>query len=276
MEPIERLSPDDLDACVALAVDRDWRPDPPRWALLLAQADVYGIRAPDGDGLAGCVSLVRYGGGALAVVGMMLVAERYGRRGLGRRLMEHALVRAGDSTVYLYATRFGRPLYERLGFGVAGAVTTCVGAFTASPVGGTRPAGDADADAIAALDAAALGADRTPLLRGFLAIADQVRVLERDGAVCGFAAARAGNGTTVVGPAVAPDLDAARTLIADVAARAEGPVRLDVDQRHDGLVAWAAQHGVAPGDATVLMVRGGAALPGDRARLILPMTLGVG
>jgi Acetyltransferase (GNAT) domain len=101
-------------------------------------------------------------------------------------------------------------------------------------------------------------------------------VLERDGAVCGFAAARAANGTTVVGPAVAPDLDDARTLIADVAARAEGPVRLDIDHRHADLLAWAAERGVAAGEEVALMVRGDAVLPGDRARLMLPMTLAVG
>ena len=48
---------------------------------------------------------------------MMLVAARYGRRGLGRALMEHLLRAAGDdATVTLFATDMGRPLYEKLGF----------------------------------------------------------------------------------------------------------------------------------------------------------------
>ncbi len=271
---IDRLAAPDLDACLALAGSRGWRPDRRRWELVLAGAELHGIRDPAG-GLAGCVALTRYGPG-LAVVGMMLVAEPFERRGLGRRLMEHVLARAGDATVVLYATRFGRPLDERLGFRTAGAVTTCIGPWRGEAPGGTRAATEADHAAIAALDAEALGADRTALLRRCLALADALHVLERDGAVRGFAAAARSGDTLVAGPVVAPDLDAARTLIAGVAARAGGPVRLDLDHRHDGLVAWAGRHGAAPGDEVALMVHGARDVPGERARLIVPMALALG
>ena len=59
--------------------------------------------------------LTRYGSD-LAAIGMMLVADRHGRKGLGGRLLRHALAQAGDAVVYLTATAYGRPLYERLGF----------------------------------------------------------------------------------------------------------------------------------------------------------------
>ena len=130
--------------------------------------------------------------------------------------------------------------------------------------------------AIAALDGAAFGADRGALLRDYLAFAGDVRVLERDGAVCGYGATAPHGGATVVGPLVAPDAAAARDLIADLAARVDGHVRLDIDDRHDGLLAWAAEHGAAPGDVTAVMVHGDRELPGDRARLILPMMLALG
>ena len=87
-----------------------------KWSLLLAASEVFGVDAPDGHGLAGAVVLTRWGPD-LAAVGMMLVAARYGRRGLGRALMEHLLATAGDdATVTLFATDMGRPLYEKLGF----------------------------------------------------------------------------------------------------------------------------------------------------------------
>ena len=54
--------------------------------------------APDG-GLAGAVVLARYPP-ALAVMGMLLVASRQGRRGVGRTLMQHVLAQV----VYLHAT----------------------------------------------------------------------------------------------------------------------------------------------------------------------------
>jgi hypothetical protein len=190
--------------------------------------------------------------------------------------MGHVLEQAGDTTVFLYATPMGRPLYEKVGFRAVGSVTTSVGRFTGPPSGGTRPAEPRDRDAILALDAVAVGVDRTDLLTRYFGLAEQLRVIERDGAVRGFAAAAANVENVVVGPLVAPDLDVARTLIADVASAIDAPVRLDLDQRHDGLLEWAAERGVTPANDTSLMVGGGRDLPGARERLILPVMQALG
>ena len=115
---MRRLGPDDLPRCVALAVDREWSPEEAKWSLLLAASEVFGVDAPDGRGLAGAVVLTRWAAD-YAAVGMMLVAARYERRGLGRALLEHLLRAAGeDATVTLFATDMGRPLYEKLGFSI--------------------------------------------------------------------------------------------------------------------------------------------------------------
>jgi GNAT superfamily N-acetyltransferase len=273
-QAITRLAPEDLDACLALAADRGWEPERRKWALLFEFGEVYGIRDPAG-GLAGCVTLTRYGA-ELAVVGMMLVAARFEGRGLGRRLMAHALARAGDATVFLYATPQGRPLYEKLGFRALTEVTTCVGHFTAGGSGGTRAAEFRDRSAILALDAAAMGADRSGLLSRYLGLAEHLRVLERGGAVEGFAAAAGRPELVVVGPLVAPDPGAARALIADVASAVGTPVRLDLDQGHDGLREWAAARGVEPVTRTWVMVHGERELPGARERLVLPVMLALG
>ena len=271
---IARLGAEDLDACLQLAADRGWQPERRKWALLFDVGEVYGIRDPAG-GLAASVTLTRYEP-HLAVVSMMLVASRFGRRGLGRRLMTHVLAQAGDATVFLYATPLGRPLYEQVGFRAIAGTTTCVGRFTGAPAGGTRPAQERDRDAILALDAAAVGADRSDLLTRYFRLAEQLRVLELDGAVCGFAAAAPNVDAVVVGPLIAPDLGAARTLIADVASGVDAPVRLDLDHRHDGLREWAAERGVAPRSDTSLMVHGDRELPGARERLVLPVTQALG
>lgn len=273
-QPIVRLAPEELGATLELAADRGWRPDPRKWALLLDVAEVYGVRAPAG-GLAGTVTVTRYGS-ELAVVSMMLVGTRFAGRGLGRRLMMHALEQAGDATVFLYATPLGRALYEKLGFRVLGAVTTLVGRFTAGPTGATRAADPGDLAAILALDAAAIGSDRSELLTHYLGLAEQLRVLERDGAVQGFAAAAGTAEPVVVGPLVAPDTGAARALIADIASSIDAPVRLDLDECHDGLCEWARARGVEPTDRVWLMVRGDRELPGARERLVLPASLALG
>ncbi len=130
--PIRRLTPADVPACVDLAADRGWAPEISKWRLHFMISDVFGVDDPAGDGLAGMVVLTRYGP-SLAVIGMMVVASRYGRQGLGRQLMLHVMAAAGPAVVYLTATSFGRPLYERLGFVPLDSITRHVGVFTGAP-----------------------------------------------------------------------------------------------------------------------------------------------
>lgn len=182
--PVRRLGPDDLKRCVAPSVDRGWSPERSKWSLLLAASEVFGVDAPDGRGLAGAVVLTRWGAD-YAAVSMMLVAARYGRRGLGRALMEHTLRAAGDgATVTLFATDMGRPLYEKLGFAVVRRNVSFVGRFrapTAPGEGGVRAGTEADLPAVVDLDRGAFGADRGRILTRLPAFADRIAVAEGDG-----------------------------------------------------------------------------------------------
>ncbi|MGA8457747.1 MAG: GNAT family N-acetyltransferase, partial [Streptosporangiaceae bacterium] len=136
---IQPLTSADLPGCLALARDRGWLPEERKWRLLFDLAVVYGVRDPPGE-LAGVAVLTRYGT-EFAVIGMMLVATRYGGRGLGRALMNRALADVGDAIVFLHATPVGRPLYEKLGFVLAGASHTYLGAFRpAAPAAPAAPA----------------------------------------------------------------------------------------------------------------------------------------
>jgi GNAT superfamily N-acetyltransferase len=285
--PIRRLGPADLDACAALAVSRDWGPERHKWSLLLEATEPYGIDAPDGS-LAGAVVLARYGA-ALASVGMMLVAEKYGRRGLGRRLMTHLLDQAGDSTVFLTATRSGRPLYAQLGFRVTGRSATFLGRFRPGAHAGThagaqpggpdptRPARPEDLPALVQLDRPAFGADREYLLRRLFTFTSQLRILERDGQPAGYAGTWPNDGTEVIGPLVAPDLDTAQALITSVAQRASDPVRLDFDPGRSPLTAWVRSHGLAIVNETAFMVHGTPwPPPGPHDHLISPITVALG
>jgi len=271
--PITRLASADLDACLDLAIARGWHPDPRKWAMLLDLAEVYGIRDPAG-GLIGTTALTRYGR-ELAAVSMMLVAPEHGRRGFGGRLMTYVLERTRGATVFLYATPYGRPLYERLGFRSVGEVSTAVGRFTGGPAGGSRHAEPGDGGAILELDAAAVGADRGRVIGAYLRLAEQVRVVEHDGSLRGYAVAAgtAAADQVIVGPVVAHDIDTARTLIADVASATDAPVRLDLDHR---LRDWATERGIESGEDAALMVHGDRELPGARERVVLPMTLALG
>jgi GNAT superfamily N-acetyltransferase len=283
--PVRRLVPGDLKRCLALSADRGWSPEKAKWALLLEAAEPFGVDAPDGLGLAGAVVLTRWGADR-ASVGMMLVAARYGRRGLGRVLMEHLIGQAGDATVTLFATEMGRPLYEKLGFLPIRRSVSFVGTFrpgrrednskrrfrfraAGTGAAGTtaeaqaaeivRPATEADLAAILAVDAAAFGADRGNIVRRLPAFAERIAVLENGAGsaaerITGYAAAwRNGPSTTIIGPVIAPRAEAATRLIAHLAGQVRGNVRLDLDPDRPELPGWAHAHGLEPVSRTTVM-----------------------
>jgi GNAT superfamily N-acetyltransferase len=272
---IERLTLDDLPDCLALAADRAWPTEAHKWRLLLEVGTAYGLRDEAGE-LVGTTILTRYQAD-LAAISMVLVAARHGRRGLGGRLMTHALAEAGDATVFLNATAYGRPLYERLGFVPAGMTQVHAGDFTPpNAPAGSRPAEPADLPAIRVLDAQVNGADRTHLVDRLPGFAEQLRVIERDGAITGYAGAWRNVDNVVIGPVIAGTAADATTLIADLAGGVDEPVRLDVDGRHPHLRAWATRHGLVPGFESTVMVHGGRPLPGDRDRWYVPVMQALG
>ncbi|MFI7031077.1 GNAT family N-acetyltransferase [Microbispora rosea] len=266
--PVRRLGLGDLPHCLDLAQDRSWPREERKWRLLLENGEGFGADAPDG-GLAGTVVLTRYGTTA-AAVGMMLVASRYSGRGLGRRLLTHVLAEAADATVFLCATEYGRPLYEKLGFETAGVVEARVGHFdTGGDPDTTRLAEPGrDLGALCALDAEVFGADRSHLLARLFAFAEQVRVAERDGEIAGYGAAWPSGDKLFVGPIVAEDDATARALVTDLARDADVRIRIDLHPRHEELIPWLAGRGLARASTTSFMVHGGRALPGDRSRLV--------
>ncbi|WP_432868787.1 GNAT family N-acetyltransferase [Microbispora rosea] len=274
--PVRRLGPEDLSRCLALNEDRAWAREERKWLFLLENAEVYAIDAPSGD-LAGTVTLTRYGTAA-AGIGMMLVATRYGGRGLGRRLMTHVLDVAGDATVFLWATEFGRPLYEKLGFEALGVTEARVGRLRTGhdPVL-SRPADlDADLGALLALDGEVFGADRADLLARLFAFAEEVRVTEDETGLTGYAVSWRSVDTLFIGPVVADGEAVARALITDLARKAGGLVRIEAERARPGLLDWLGERGLSQAFSTSFMVHGGRPVPGDRTRMFAPMMLATG
>ncbi|MFC4062134.1 GNAT family N-acetyltransferase [Planomonospora corallina] len=271
---IRELTTDDLDACLELAESRGWGREERKWRFLLEVGEGHGIAGPDGRLVATAV-LTRYGT-RTAAVSMVLVAERAGRRGLGGRLVGHLVERAGDATVFLNATAMGRPVYERLGFRTTNGAAMHVGVFSGAPSGASRPAAREDLKALADLDAEVVGADRSALLGRYLDFAEEIRVIDDGRGITGYGGRWRNATNTVIGPVVAADLSAARALVADLAARTDGPVRLEVADDRPELAAWLEARGVAAGMRTSDMVLGGGPLPGDRSRFFAPVMSALG
>ncbi|MER5883860.1 GNAT family N-acetyltransferase [Streptomyces sp. NPDC001941] len=277
--PLRRLTLDDLVACADLSEDRGWPREEHKWGLLLTAGRGYGIDDPLGKGLLTACVVTSYGTG-LAAVGMVLVAERYARRGVGRHLMVQVLQALGDTPVTLHATPNGQPLYERLGFEVTGRAEMVRGAFTgAVPPGegpATRPATAEDVQSMLRLDHGAFGLDRTHMIARLPAFADHLQVAEEGGELVGFGALWPNMETHVVGPLVARDTRTAKALVAALAARTDRPLRTDVDVRHEELLVWLKANGLEPVAFNAVMTRGLPGLPGDWTRRFAPLTVAAG
>jgi predicted N-acetyltransferase YhbS len=302
--PVTRLGTAELPDCIALGQDRGWSPDPDRWQLLFEAGEVFGVRDPAG-GLAGSVALTRYGPD-FAAIGNMLVAARHERRGLGGALMAHALTQAGGAVTCLFATSYGRPLYERLGFRPADRSVRFIGPFVPGPLapgslasgppasgppalgplapgvpGGDglviRPVTAADEPAIAELDREVFGADRRAILARLPQLAERFLVALDPArrAVRGFAASWGHDGLLLAGPVVAGDLAVATALLTALAAGSGRPLRIEVAGRHPGLAQWAAARGLTARSETTFMTHGGD-LPGRPGQLFGPLHVAMG
>ncbi|MFC9582795.1 GNAT family N-acetyltransferase [Streptomyces yangpuensis] len=287
--PIRALTVDDLHHCADLSEDRGWLREDHKWGLLLAAGNGYGIDAPDGRGLAAACVVTRYGSTStdpgLAAIGMVLVADRYARQGLGRTLMTHVCndVLKGVPLT-LHATPYGRPLYEELGFKTTGRAEMLVGAFQEDGSGapGTarvRRAVAEDLPRILSLDAEVFGADRTHMITRLPAFADQLLVAENqtgDGTLTGYAAAWPNMHTHVIGPLIARDTETAMSLVTSLARGTDRVLRTDVDVRHEELLAWLKERGLESVAFNAVMTRDMPELPGDWTRRWAPLTVAAG
>ncbi|MEJ2856662.1 MULTISPECIES: GNAT family N-acetyltransferase [unclassified Saccharothrix] len=259
MTVVRTLTLADVPACVTLAADRGWPPEHTKWEFLLRVGAGFGL--VDGPRLVGTTIITRFGD-EHAAVSMVLVASSHGGRGLGRRLVEHALEAAGTPVASLFATQFGKPLYEKLGFRSVGMVAAHFGTLDVPAAGVSEPV--TDRERLVAEDAKVFGADRSAMWAEYFDFAREVRVSPD-----GFVGSWLNTNRLVVGPVVAGSLAEAKALISDVA---EGPARVDV--RDPELAAWLTEHGMPQRFEVDLMVRG--EFTGARDRLWAPVMQALG
>ncbi|MET9900017.1 GNAT family N-acetyltransferase [Streptomyces sp. NPDC006446] len=279
--PVRRLTPRDLAACADLSEDRGWPREEHKWGLLLTAGNGYGIDDPAGGLVTACV-VTEYGPRdcpELGAIGMVLVAERHSRQGVGRHLMRHVVEEMGSTPLTLHATEYGRPLYEELGFKVTGRAEMFRGMFTPGgpePEVSVRPATAEDLATILRLDEEVFGTDRTHMITRLPAFSDQLRVAEENGRIIGYAAAWPNMTDHVVGPLIARDTETAKALVSSLATHTDRPLRTDIDVRHEELLAWLTERGLASVAFNSVMTYGIPELPGDWTRRFAPLTVAAG
>lgn len=214
---------------------------------------------------------------SFAFLGLYLCRPEWRGRGVGFALWRHALAHAGSRTVGLDGVAAQQENYARSGFVPTGATTRLEGAAAEPAPLPLRAAAPGDLPALSVLDTQANGVARPRFLSAWLAPCGTRRSVVLDGAQGpeGFATARLCRDGCKVGPVVAPDLDAARTL-ADAAAAAVGADRyiVDVPGPQQGFRAALKARGFTATFATARMYRG--TPPESAPTLFAPATLELG
>ena len=246
---IDLFGEDDIEGFLALADAEGWICG--RWEFeFLFRAFPRGCLVARDDGApVGYVTAVKYG--ASGWVGNLLVRKECRGRGIGTALMKKALAaldEAGTGTVWLTASRDGKPIYESLGFTAVDVVNRWIGEGHC----GTPPSREAPLrDAILAIDCAGWG-DRRDLLIDVVAGRGAVR-----GARDAFLVSQPCADGVQLGPWGGADRDALLLLDDALTGAGRGTrVFLDAPIRNTAQTSLLLRMGFAIRGSTVLMCRG--------------------
>lgn len=259
--PVVRLRPmelRDLEDAYILSSRERWPHRPEDWEYMLSLGE--GVVAELDGRVVGTIMIWLHDE-LTATLGMVIVSSAARGQGLGRKLMQAALERAGTRAVKLNATQDGLALYESMGFVEVGAILQHQG--TAAPVPivelgpgeRIRPLGDSDADIVLAFDRRATGMKRRKLMADLVTDARGV-ALDREGEALGFAIFRRFGFGNSISPVVAPDAQGAKAMIAYWLSLHPGMfVRLDVTES-SGLSQWLEDNGMMNVGRVLTMVKG--------------------
>jgi ribosomal protein S18 acetylase RimI-like enzyme len=231
------FTPDDLDFAAERTAAEGWDDgNRPEFEHFFAH-DPAGCLTAEADGRRVGMA-VATGYASAGFIGMLIVLPDLRGRGVGRRLLDATvsyLRGRGCRGIYLDSVPRAVPLYERAGFRrVCHSLRFWVEPATLprSPIAAAatstvRPMQETDLDAVATVDRAGFGEDRSLFLARRLAYHPSLSwVSERDGRVNGFVSGRRGFEMVTAGPlACEGDRDQAAALVQAVA-RSAGDRRL--------------------------------------------------
>jgi GNAT superfamily N-acetyltransferase len=254
--PVVAMEARHLPGALALSQSVEWPYRLEDWEIAWRLGRGFVVEA-DGEVIA--TALWWPYGPAHATVGMIIVADKAQRQGIGARLMDALLADAAGRTIILNSTVEGRVLYTRLGFVPFDQVhqhqTVLATAPALDPTVPIRAATGDELEAMIDLDEAGAGMNRAAMLSALTESADTL-VIEREGGITGYGCVRRWGRGHVVGPVVARDAVEARALIAALAARRVGDfVRIDVTLS-SGLSPWLEGIGLPRVNEVVTMALG--------------------
>jgi predicted N-acetyltransferase YhbS len=268
----------DTEAAHRLSLSVEWPHRFEDWLLLQRRGSGY--VAEDRGAVIGTVLAWKHDR-RYAWLGMFIVDPARQGRGIGRKLISHALEELEGRAVLLNATPAGRPLFERLGFKVIDKVERHQGVAHNVPIvplapgERLRPLDPGDAARLVSLATSAAGMSRALVIERLLESAEGI-VLVRGGEPIGFAFCRRFGRGDLIGPVVAPDVQRAKVIISYWAAMYRGKfLRIDVN-RASGLGDWLDGLGLKRIETLVTLLKGTppAPDPGVRTFALVSQSLG--
>lgn len=259
VETLGPLTPAAQAGLDALVLQSGWNQTPQDWAIFSREGTICVVRDAQGRIVASGAALPH--GPEVAWISMILVAPDLRGRGLGRAVFSHCLgfVKAAGRTAYLDATPDGERIYSQFGFAPVYRLTRWQRDALPDAVPAARSNQLPDAEALAALDAQALGAQRHALLADFLARPDAACVRSTQG----FAIMRRGRIAHQIGPLLALNEASAVELMARAVQDLAGKVFIDVPDERALLAQQLRDAGFTPQRSFMRMVLGDQPLRGQ-------------
>ncbi len=227
---IVELGVKDAVAGLALSTEAHWNQNEADWRFFLTNGLVFGVR--DGTHLVATAALLPYSAGN-AWISMVLVTERWRRRGIATRLVDACLYAARQRglTTWLDATPAGATVYGPLGFTPTLQLRRLRLEHPAQEAPVTLAA--SDIDTFTARDRRAMGFERNALLAEFGARTNS-RILSHGNAM---ALVRDGRAARHVGPLFADNAADAMALVHAISRTETGPLLIDAIASQESFIA---------------------------------------
>ena len=243
------MTPGDIELGMRLKGQAGWNQTPADWQRFL-ELEPNGCFVAEWDGRP-VATTTTCTFGSVGWVGMVLVDESFRHRGIATQLVERALEyldERGVRTVRLDATKFGQPVYERVGF-VAEHDFVRFEGIARRPRGdsATLPAGLEQLGFLVDLDRHATGSDRERLLAYLVKETGATgRVVYLNNSIAGYLLLRPGSNAIQLGPGVAVTEEAGRSLADWALGHCAGqPVFIDIPFDNRAATEWAVERGLA-------------------------------